>query len=286
MQTDATASARNRVGLLHKLAGFIIAALLILFSFQPGLSSQVTIAWDPNPQPEVEGYKLYHGATSGQYSGASDIGDQTSATLSGLQAGITYFIAATAYDVYGNQSNYSEEVSFTVPSGGQNHSMTFNLSPGWALLSLPFQLENPVIATVLAPISGKYSVVWAYRNGQWSYYDSTDPGGSTLSTIDAGSAYWIKMTSSAQLQIAGASASKNANLVTGWNFVGYANASPQPITSVLSSIAGKYDLVWTCTNDQWSYYDATDPGGSTLSQFQPGKGYWIKMKASAIWTLP
>ena len=94
------------------------------------------------------------------------------------------------------------------------------------------------------------------------------------------------MTSSAQLQIAGASASKNANLVTGWNFVGYANASPQPITSVLSSIVGKYDLVWTCTNGQWSYYDATDPGGSTLSQFQPGKGYWIKMKASAIWTLP
>ncbi|MGD0238630.1 MAG: hypothetical protein ABSC55_29335 [Syntrophorhabdales bacterium] len=68
--------------------------------------------------------------------------------------------------------------------------------------------------------------------------------------------------------------------------MGYSYASAQPIASVLSSISGKYDLVWSYGNGQWSYYDPTDPAGSTLSQFQPGKGYWIKMEESAIWTLP
>lgn len=104
--------------------------------------------------------------------------------------------------------------------------------------------------------------------------------------IDAGAAYWIKMTFPSQLQLSGASASKSVNLLSGWNFVGYSYASALPVASALSSIPGKYDLVWSHANSRWSYYDPTDPQGSSLSQFQPGQGYWIKMRESAVWTLP
>ncbi len=287
MRTDLLLRPRSpRCGQLSKLLSLIFVALLIFLTPRAVLSSQVTIAWDANSQPQVTGYKLYYGTSSGQYTANTDVQNQTADTLSGLQAGTTYFFAATAYDSYGNQSNYSQELSYTIPQNAQSQLITLNLPSGWVLLSLPFQLSNPAISTVLAPIAGKYSVVWAYRNGQWSYYDTSDPAGSTLTAIDAGLAYWIKMTSPSQLQLPGAPASGSVNLLPGWNFVGYSYASAQPIASVLSSISGKYDLVWSYANGQWSYYDPTDAAGSTLSQFQPGSGYWIKMKESAIWTLP
>jgi hypothetical protein len=287
VRTDISLRPRfPRCGQLSKPLSLIFVALLFLLTPRAALSSQVTIAWDANSQPQVKGYKLYYGTSSGQYTTNADVENQTAATPSGLQAGAAYFFAATAYDSSGNESNYSQELSFTIPQNAQSQSITLNLPSGWVLLSLPFQLSNPAISTVLAPIAGKYSVVWTYRNGQWNYYDTSDPAGSTLTAIDAGSAYWIKMTSPSQLQPLGASASGSVNLLTGWNFVGYSYASAQPIASVLSSISGKYDLVWSYGNGQWSYYDPTDPAGSTLSQFQPGKGYWIKMEESAIWTLP
>ena len=262
-----------------------LASILVLLPGS-GYSAQVTIAWDANSEPEVAGYKLHYGTSAGQYPSLSDAGGQTTCTLAGLQAGVAYFFAATAYDTYGNQSSYSQEVAFTVPSVAPDKSVTYDLLPGWMLVSLPFQLANPDITSVLAPIAGKYSIVWTYRNGAWQYYAPQLSAGSSLETIDAGTAYWIKMTAPGQLQISGATASKNVNLTNGWSFVGYSAASAQPIGPVLGSIAGKYDIVWTYENGQWKYHDPADPDGGTLSQFQPGNGYWIKMRESAIWTLP
>ncbi len=274
-----------RSGSLTGLVRFIVGFLLVLALAGSGFSSQVTLAWDQSTDPQVVGYKLHYGTSSGEYSAVFDAGNQPAATLSGLQSGVPYFFAATAYDAYGNQSGYSAEVTYTLPFA-QDQSMTLSLSPGWVLLSLPVQLSNPDAVALLAPLAGKYSVVWAYHSGQWTYYNPTFPAGSALTTMDAGSAYWIKMTSSTHFHVSGASASKNTNLTAGWNFVGYAGDSALPAASVLGSIDGKCDLVWTYAGGHWSYFDPTFPDGSPLREFQPGKGYWIKMRESAIWTLP
>ncbi|MGD0238631.1 MAG: fibronectin type III domain-containing protein, partial [Syntrophorhabdales bacterium] len=101
-----------------------------LLTPQAALSSQVTIAWDANSQPQVKGYKLYYGTSSGQYTTNADVENQTAATASGLQAGATYFFAATAYDSSGNESNYSQELSFTIPQNAQSQSITLNLPSG------------------------------------------------------------------------------------------------------------------------------------------------------------
>ena len=265
---------------------FLTLASILLLLSSSGYSAQVTIAWDANSEPEVAGYKLHYGTSAGQYPSLSDAGGQTTCTLAGLQAGVAYFFAATAYDTRGNQSNYSQEVTFTVPSVTQDKSATYDLVPGWTLISLPFQLSNPEITSALAPIAGKYSIVWAYRNGTWQYYTPQLSGENTLQSMDAGAAYWIKMTAPGQLQVPGATASKTGNLTNGWNFVGYSAGSAQSVGPVLSSIAGKYDIVWTYENGQWRYYDPADAEGGTLSQFRPGNGYWIKMREATIWTLP
>ena len=92
----------------HTLAYALPLLLLtgiLVFLAGPVYGAQVTIAWDANTDPEVTGYRLYHGTASGQYASLSDVSNQTACTLGGLEAGTTYFFAATAYDSQGNQSS-------------------------------------------------------------------------------------------------------------------------------------------------------------------------------------
>jgi hypothetical protein len=75
----------------------------------------VTLAWDPSPDSAVAGYHLYDGIASLTYTNVIDVGNATNATVSGLVGGVTYFFAATAYDTNGQESVFSDEVSYTVP---------------------------------------------------------------------------------------------------------------------------------------------------------------------------
>jgi len=78
-----------------------VLSLLVFFLFfwiGSAYSAQVTLAWDPNTEPELAGYRIHYGFLSDQYSSSVDVGNQTSYTLSNLGDGKTYYFAATAYD--------------------------------------------------------------------------------------------------------------------------------------------------------------------------------------------
>lgn len=86
--------------------------------------------WEPNPEPDLSGYIIYRGRASRDYNESfkvSELPDQWSNpactqpydpkkkeccefTLKGFGEGI-YYMAATAYDTDGNESNYSDEAS-------------------------------------------------------------------------------------------------------------------------------------------------------------------------------
>src|SRR3989441_8812 len=98
----------------HSYRAWLGACVLtVLCSLAPALSSaaQVTLAWDPNTETDLAGYKLYYGTSSGSYPSSVDVGNLTSYTLSGLLEGRTYYFAATAYDLNVNESGFSNEVS-------------------------------------------------------------------------------------------------------------------------------------------------------------------------------
>lgn len=80
------------------------------------VAGQITLAWDPNPEDDVVGYRLHYGTTSRSYSAHIDVGNVTLYTLTGLKAEQTYYFAASAYDGFGNESGYSNEISYTVPA--------------------------------------------------------------------------------------------------------------------------------------------------------------------------
>ena len=78
----------------------------------------VTLAWDApttnvdgSPLTDLGGYKVYYGTTSGVYATVLAVGSVTTATVTNLQPGMTYFFAVTCYDIYGNESAFSQELT-------------------------------------------------------------------------------------------------------------------------------------------------------------------------------
>ncbi len=89
--------------------------LLVIRGGAQGAVGEVTLEWDPNPEPEVSGYRLHIGPGAGTYNQTRDAGNQTNITVGELVAGETYYFVVTAYDAAGNESLPSNEVSFTAP---------------------------------------------------------------------------------------------------------------------------------------------------------------------------
>lgn len=78
--------------------------------------AQVTLAWDPNSEPDLAGYKLYRGQSAGVYDRTVDVGNVTTFTDTDLQTDVTYYFVVTAYNTAGLESDPSNEVSFLAPN--------------------------------------------------------------------------------------------------------------------------------------------------------------------------
>jgi hypothetical protein len=78
-------------------------------------SANVTLAWDPNSESDLAGYRLYYGEDNALADDCVDVGDTTTYTVASLAEGRTYYFDVTAYDTHGNESLPSEQVRFTVP---------------------------------------------------------------------------------------------------------------------------------------------------------------------------
>ena len=87
-------------------------------------AAQLTLAWDPNAEPALAGYKVYWGTSSANYSWSADAGNQTTYAVPDLNEGATYYFAATAYDSSRVESNFSNETTHTVPA-----TCTYTVSP-------------------------------------------------------------------------------------------------------------------------------------------------------------
>jgi hypothetical protein len=107
---DVVARGRLRSLVIH-WCGFL-AALIPFSGF--GVAS-VVVGWDPDPNPNVVSHKVYYGTASSTYTNWVTAGSSTNATITGLIEGTTYYIAATATDNLGQESDFSTEISYSVP---------------------------------------------------------------------------------------------------------------------------------------------------------------------------
>ncbi|UCG07373.1 MAG: fibronectin type III domain-containing protein [Desulfobacterales bacterium] len=106
----------SRKSSLSLYQGLLSAAVILALFLLPLLaySADVTLAWDANTEPDLDGYKVYYGTSSRNYTNSVDAGNITEYTITGLTEGTTYYFAATAYDALDNESGYSAEVVYTI----------------------------------------------------------------------------------------------------------------------------------------------------------------------------
>ena len=75
--------------------------------------------------------------------------------------------------------------------------------------------------------------------------------------------------------------SKTVSLTEGWNLIGYNGANNASVTDALSSISGKWTIIWNWTDGQWYAKHSSSLNNITpqpLNSLYQGKAYWIKMK--------
>ncbi len=111
-------------------------------------SSAAVLEWDSTDEPQVAGYKAYIGMESRNYARVLDTQKQTWVALTGLDAGTTYYFAATAYDATGLESDFSDEVRYTPPVDGN------------ASVMLPFNFENTANGMVLRMVGSPGQRCW------------------------------------------------------------------------------------------------------------------------------
>jgi hypothetical protein len=117
------------INMFARLAAASSALLLQCAIATTLLATQsVTVTWDANIEPDVVGYRFFYGTQSGVYSNQVDVVAPI-AVASALLEGETYYFAAIAYNINGIESEFSDEISYTVPGSPPSPSPTPSGTP-------------------------------------------------------------------------------------------------------------------------------------------------------------
>jgi len=80
---------------------WVLGGLFWLAASSPVTAATVTVAWDPNPEPNVTNYNVYVRTQSGSFGAPLAIGNRTTWTFTGLQNNVQYYFAVQAQSASG-----------------------------------------------------------------------------------------------------------------------------------------------------------------------------------------
>jgi len=112
-------------------------------------AATVEVSYNPNSESNMAGYRIYYGTTSRIYDHVIDVGLTTSYDVMGLQEGTTYYLAVTAYNTGNSESDYSPEVTVTIPITGP----TTDLDPDHVSDGAELPDDSGTTTTPTEPIS-------------------------------------------------------------------------------------------------------------------------------------
>jgi hypothetical protein len=110
---------------IHFIIFLLIANAVMFFALAVSAvnAESVTLVWDANEEPDLEGYVVYRNTESAgpPYAYSHEIPEQElvdplhpQLQLTGLQEGKQYYIALTAYNTEGSESNFSKDICVEV----------------------------------------------------------------------------------------------------------------------------------------------------------------------------
>jgi PKD repeat protein len=166
----------------------IVTSLASFLCVSNALAGQAILSWqaptksaDGTPLTDLAGYIIHYGQSSGNYISSIDVGNQTVYTLTDLSEGQTYYFAVTAYDLIGNESDFSNEVSKTIPSASALLVASFNANPTTGIAPLNVTFSD----TSSGPVSG-----WLWDFGDGANSSTQHPN----HTYDAPGTYAVSLT--------------------------------------------------------------------------------------------
>jgi len=116
---------------MKRVTIILAMAIMLMLTTTAWAATNVSFQWDANTEPDLAGYNIYQSDISGVYDiskliGTVDKADCCQFTKDGVPDG-TWFWVATAFDTFGNESGYSNEVTDTLntepPAPPQNLSI-------------------------------------------------------------------------------------------------------------------------------------------------------------------
>ncbi len=140
---------------------------------------QLTINWTANAKP-VDGYKVYWGTTSDNYSEFIDVGKTTSYTITGLTNGTTYYITVTAYaDIKETYFYHTDHLGTPIMMTNSSGTIV------WEGELQPFGERNLIKGSITNNLgfpgqyydteTGQYYNWWRYYNAEIGRYHEKDP---------------------------------------------------------------------------------------------------------------
>jgi hypothetical protein len=91
----------------------LIGAVLWLGLAAPVSAATVTLAWDPNPEPDVSNYNVFVRTANGSFTTGIPVGNRTNWTFTGLQGGVQYYFAVQAQSPSGLSA--LSQIPYTMP---------------------------------------------------------------------------------------------------------------------------------------------------------------------------
>jgi hypothetical protein len=91
--------------------------------FSTSIAAEITFAWNPNSESDLDGYSVYQsiGSKGPPYELIGELyldeladPDNPEVTLTQLQEDVNYYFVVTAYDKAGNESQFSNEICLKI----------------------------------------------------------------------------------------------------------------------------------------------------------------------------
>jgi hypothetical protein len=117
--------ASDKIKFIFRVGKLVLCGLVLLLGpLSVFADGSVTLTWSPSADPNAVGYNIYYGGSSGDYTNTIAAGSATTATISGLTEGATYYFAATTVDASGAESPFSNEAVYFIPLSATNSAPT------------------------------------------------------------------------------------------------------------------------------------------------------------------
>ncbi len=136
-------------------------------------AESATLSWGAGNAPDLEGYIVYWSTTSinsADFTGYEEcqaVGDITSFEITGLEPGQTYYLAVTAMDLAGQESDFSDEISYTTSQYIENQPPVALASTDVVVGQVPLSV-NFVASDSYDPDGNIISYNWTFGDGESS----------------------------------------------------------------------------------------------------------------------